>query len=58
MNTDHLELALNENKKPLEFQMPHYARVRIVNVTDDNFMICSCKFYQRWLMPCSHMCCD
>jgi hypothetical protein len=55
MNTYHLELALNEHRKPLEFGMPHYARVRVVTVTDDNFMTCSCKLYQRWLMPCSHM---
>ena len=36
---------------------PTFVRVREVSITPDNFMTCSCKYTQRWLMPCTHMCC-
>ena len=34
-----------------------FHRVREVKITEDNYMICSCDYPLRWLIPCRHICC-
>ena len=36
---------------------PKYLRIRVVTISDDMFMNCSCGYHIRWLKPCVHMCC-
>ena len=33
-----------------------YDRVRMVNISTDGYMSCSCGYIQRMLMPCRHVC--
>ena len=46
------EKYIKSGDKPINF-----LHVRIVKITDDFFMNCSCGHEQRWLKPCEHMAC-
>ena len=38
------------------YEPTKYDRVRMVNISTDGYMSCSCGYIQRMLMPCRHVC--
>jgi hypothetical protein len=56
MNTESLVICLDENEfVPKHGMYARFGRLRIVKLSKQGFMNCSCCFPQRWLMSCSHI---
>jgi hypothetical protein len=56
MSTESLDICLDENEfVPKHGMYTKFARLRIVKLSKEGFMNCSCCFPQRWFMPCSHI---
>jgi hypothetical protein len=57
IHTQTINDLLNPKQSHNNQKATTFARVEIVKFTNDNFMNFSCKFTQRWMIPCLHMCC-
>ena len=53
ITSDHINHLIDDKESDV---ITRFKRVRTVEINSCNFMKCSCCYYNRWLMPCVHMC--